>query len=81
MRLAISEGELDEDSIDMLQSAAIKEGLDPDEVVSVAKKRLKQNIKTIPKKLSPYQELAETSASINSKFDSAILSEGGEWDI
>ena len=33
IRLALAEGELDDDSIEMLERAAQKEGLDPDEVV------------------------------------------------
>lgn len=45
IRLVLAEGELDEDSIEMLERAAVKEGLDPDEVVFVAKKRLNQNTK------------------------------------
>ena len=72
IRLALAEGELDSDSIEMLERASIKEGLDPDEVVFVAKKRLKQAIKSAPKKLSPAQELAATLSALNSKFDSAI---------
>lgn len=72
IRLALTEGDLDEDSIEMLERAAVKEGLDPDEVVFVAKKRLKQSIKSAPRKLSPAQELAESLSSINAKFDSAI---------
>lgn len=72
IRLALAEGELDEDSIEMLERAATKEGLDPDEVVFVAKKRLKLNNKAAPRKLSPAQELAASLSSINSKFDSAI---------
>lgn len=72
IRLALAEGELDADSIQMLERVAIKEGLDPDEVVFVAKKRLKQNIKSAPKKLSPAQELATTLSDLNTKFDSAI---------
>lgn len=72
IRLALAEGELDADSIEMLERAATKEGLDPDEVVFVAKKRLKQAIKSAPVKLSPAQELASALTAINSKFDSAI---------
>ena len=72
IRLALAEGELDEDSIEMLERAATKERLDPDEVVFVAKKRLKQNVKEAPKQLSPAQDLAERLSQINSKFDSAI---------
>lgn len=72
IRLVVSEGELDEDSIQMLERAATKEGIDPDEVVFVTKKRLKHSIKAAPQKLSPAQELAATLTSVNSKFDSAI---------
>ncbi|MDE7413297.1 MAG: hypothetical protein K2N05_05855 [Muribaculaceae bacterium] len=72
IRFALAEGELDADGIEMLEKAAVKEGLDPDEVVFVAKKRLKHSIKSAPRILSPAQELAESLSSINSKFDSAI---------
>ena len=72
IRLAVAEGELDADSIEMLERAAVKEGLDPDEVLFVTKKRLKQIIKSAPKKLSPAQELAAKLSALNSKFDSAI---------
>lgn len=72
IRLALAEGELDEDSIEMLERAAVKESLDPDEVVFVAKKRLKQNIKATPVKLSPAQELANTLNELDAKFNSAI---------
>lgn len=72
IRLALSEGELDEDSIEMLERAAKKEGLDPDEVVFVAKKRLKKAAKSAPVKLSPAQELASKLTELDSKIDSAI---------
>ena len=72
IRLALAEGGLDEDSIEMLERAAVKAGLDPDEVVFVAKKRLKQAIKSAPVQLSPAQELAAALNNLNSKFDSAI---------
>lgn len=72
IRLALAEGGLDEDSIEMLERAAVKAGLDPDEVVFVAKKRLKQAIKSAPVQLSPAQELAAALTNLNSKFDSAI---------
>ncbi len=72
IRLAMADGELDSDGIEMLERAAIKEGLDPDEVVFVAKKRLKQNAKAAPVNLSPAQKLAASLSEIDSKFDSAI---------
>lgn len=72
IRLALSEGELDDDCIEMLERAAIKEGLDPDEVVFVAKKRLKKILKDAPKKLSPAQELANTLNELDVKFNAAI---------
>lgn len=72
IRLALAEGELDADSIEMLERAAAKEGLDPDEVIFVAKKRLKHAIRSAPVRLSPAQELAAALAALNSKFDSAI---------
>ena len=72
IRLALAEGELDEDSIEMLERAATKEGLDPDEVVFVAKKRLKQAVKSAPVRLSPAQSLANTLNELDAKFNSAI---------
>ena len=56
----------------MLERAASKEGLDPDEVVFVAKKRLKQTVKVAPRQLTPAQALASSLKEIDSKFDSAI---------
>lgn len=72
IRLALAEGELDEDSMEMLERAAKKEGLDPDEVVFVAKKRLKKALRSAPVRLTPAQELATSLADLDSKFDSAI---------
>lgn len=74
IRLSLSEGELDEDSIEMLERAAVKEGLDPDEVVFVAKKRMKTVSKSAPKQLTPAQQLASSLTELDSKFDSAIES-------
>ncbi len=70
--VAMADGELDSDGIEMLERAAKKEGLDPDEVVFVAKKRLKQNAKAAPVMLSPVQKLAASLSEVDSKFDSAI---------
>lgn len=72
IRLALAEGELDADSIEMLERAAAKEGLDPDEVVFVAKKRLKKAVKSAPVQLTPAQQLAASLAELDSKVDSAI---------
>lgn len=72
IRLALAEGELDEDSIEMLERAAKKEGLDPDEVVFVAKKRLKHVAKSSPQNLSPAQALASSLNELDQKFNSAI---------
>lgn len=72
IRLALAEGELDDDSIEMLERAATKEGLDPDEVVFVAKRRLKQASKSAPKPLTPAQALASALFEIDSKINSAI---------
>lgn len=72
IRLALAEGELDSDSIEMLERAAVKEGLDPDEVVFVAKKRLKQFVKSAPVRFSPAQKLATALNELDAKFNSAI---------
>ncbi len=72
IRLALAEGELDDDSIEMLERAAQKEGLDSDEVVFVAKKRLRKAVKSAPVQLTPAQELASSLADLDSKFDLAI---------
>lgn len=72
IRLALAEGELDADTIQMLERAATREGLDPDEVVFVAKKRLKSICKAQGPALTPAKKLAYDLSEIDKKIDSAI---------
>ncbi len=72
IKFILMDGEFGEDEIDTLTKAAIKEGLDPDEVIFVTKKRLKRTSKAVAPKLSPAQKLAADLAEIDEKFDNAI---------
>lgn len=78
--LILEDGELNEEERDMLIRVAEKEGLDPDEVLFVVKKKLKLSqrgegrMRTADPKasLSPAKRLAYEVAEIDKKFDAAI---------
>lgn len=73
IRLVLCEGTLDEDSREMLERAALKEGVDPMEVIFVTKKRLKTaGAQAAPVAVSCTKALAQSLAEIDAKFDEAI---------